>query len=57
LERHCWKAAKLPLAVVVVVALDDEATVDELPQAPRNKTPHPRATATRDREVFIIDVQ
>jgi hypothetical protein len=45
------------LAVVVVVAFDDEATVDELPQAPRNRTPHPKATATRDREVFIIGHQ
>jgi hypothetical protein len=57
LERQLVNAVKLLLAVVVVVALDDEATVDELPHAPRSKTPHPRATAARDREVFIIAVQ
>jgi hypothetical protein len=51
------KAVKPPLAVVVVVAFDDEATVDEPPQAPRSRTPHPRAAARRDRELVIIGVK
>jgi hypothetical protein len=45
------------LAVVVVVAPDPEAAPEELPHAPSNKTPHPRATATRDLWVVIIRME
>jgi hypothetical protein len=57
LERHWVKAARRPLAVVVVVALDDDATVEEPPQAPRSRTPQPSAATIRDRELVIIEVK